>query len=166
MDPPPPFSIGSRLILTWPFVTLSPLRQRFVVIRKATYYICYPRLAPCSLNVGEALVAQLACSLATTYSISHFIIEGDSKVVIHALQNPNSIRDWRISSIILDTLDSISIASLWEARKIQRSVNFCAHSIARWIAAGAYSGSIPTSSTLFLFSSPHSGGDSHDVCLL
>ena len=67
--------------------------------------------------------------------------------------------------MILDTLDSLSIASLWEARKIHRSVNFCAHSVARWAAAGAYSSNIPTSSTPFLFSSPRSGGDSHDVCL-
>jgi hypothetical protein len=113
---------------------------------------------PCSPNVGEALAAQLTCSLTTTYSINHFILEGDSEVVIHALQNP--IRDWRISSVILDTLDSIPIASIWKARKIKRSINFCANSVARWAAAGVYSGSNPTSSTPFLFSSSPSGEDS------
>jgi hypothetical protein len=52
-------------------------------------------------------------------------------VVIHALNNPNSVRDWRISFIILDCLDFIPDASVWEAKKIKRSFNFCAHSIAR-----------------------------------
>ena len=67
---------------------------------------------PCTPNIGEALAAQLACSLATTFSFDHYILEGDSEVVIHALQNPNSIRDWRISYIILDILDSIPTSSI------------------------------------------------------
>jgi hypothetical protein len=67
-------------------------------------------------------------------------------VVVHALQNPNFIRDWRISSIILDSLYSIPIASVWEVKKIKRSVNLCAHSVVRWAVAGSHSGSIPISS--------------------
>jgi hypothetical protein len=41
-------------------------------------------------------------------------------VVIHALNNPNSIRDWRISFVILDCLDSIHDALVWEAQKIKK----------------------------------------------
>jgi hypothetical protein len=78
-------------------------------------------------------------------------------VVVHTLQNPNSIRDWRISSVILDILDSIPITFVWEARKVKRSFNFCAHSVARWATAGSHSDSIPTSSIPFFFSSPSSG---------
>jgi hypothetical protein len=84
-----------------------------------------------SPNVGKARVAQLACSIAASLSYNQFIHEGDSKVVVHALNNPNSIRDWKISSVILDSLDSIPDASVWEAKKIKISINFCAHSIAR-----------------------------------
>jgi hypothetical protein len=97
----------------------------------------------CSPNVGEARAAQMACLVAASLSYNHFILEGDSEVVIHALNNPNSVRDWRISSIILDSIDSIPAASVWEAQKIKRSFNFCAHSIARWATARSHSGSIP-----------------------
>jgi hypothetical protein len=36
----------------------------------------------CSLNEGEAMVAQLAISLANSLHMDRFIIEGDSKVVV------------------------------------------------------------------------------------
>ena len=121
---------------------------------------------PCTPNVGEARAAQLACTMATSLSFEKFILEGDSEIVIHALQNPKSIRDWRISSIILDTLDSIPSSSVWEARKIKRSVNFCAHSVARWAAAGSHFGSIPISYGLSIWSSSVRGDDPYPVCLL
>jgi hypothetical protein len=121
---------------------------------------------PCSPNVGEAWAALLACSIAASLSYRHFILKGDSEVVIHALNNSNSVRDWRISSVILDCLDSIPDASVWEAHKIKRSSNFCAHSIARWVATRSHSGSIPYSSISSLFPSPASGVDSLPLCLL
>jgi ribonuclease HI len=106
---------------------------------------------PCSPNVGEARAAQLACSVAAALSYNHFILEGDSEVVIHALNNPNSARDWRISSVILDCLDSIPDASVWEAKKIKRSSNFCAHSIARWAAARSILAAFPSLLSLLFF---------------
>jgi hypothetical protein len=121
---------------------------------------------PCSPNVGEARAAQLACSVAAALSYNHFILEGDFEVVIHALNNPNSARDWRISSIILDCLDSIPNASVWEAKKINRSFNFCAHSIARWAVTRSHSGSILFNSIPTLFSSPARGEDFLPLCLL
>jgi hypothetical protein len=59
----------------------------------------------------EAMVAQLAISLANSLHMDRFIIEGNLEVVVQALQNPNYIRDWRISSSILDSLDSIPSTS-------------------------------------------------------
>ena len=120
----------------------------------------------CTPNVGEARAAQLACTLATNLSFEQFILKGDSKVVVHTLQNLNSIRDWRISSVILNILDSIPISSIWEAKKNKRSVNFYAHSVARWAAARSHSGSILVSSIPSLLSSPVRGDDSYPVCLL
>jgi hypothetical protein len=99
----------------------------------------------CSPNVGEAMAAQLAISLALSLKKDRFIIEGDSEVVVLSLKNPNFVRDWRISAIILNSLESIPSTSLWEVRNISRSANFCAHSMAHWAAAGSYSGSIPMS---------------------
>jgi hypothetical protein len=85
--------------------------------------------SPCTPNVGEAHAALLAYSIASSFSFDKFILEDDSEVVVHALQNPNSIRDWRISSIILDCLDTIPTTPVWEVRKVKRSVNLCAHSV-------------------------------------
>jgi hypothetical protein len=120
----------------------------------------------CSPNVGEARAAQMACLVAASLSYNHFILEGDSEVVIHALNNPNSVRDWRISSVILDSIDSIPVASVWEALKIKRSFNFCAHFITRWTAVRSHYDNIPYSSLSYLFSSPVSGEDPIPVCLL
>jgi ribonuclease HI len=47
---------------------------------------------PCDPNYGEALAAQLAASLAASMKLKNFIIEGDSQVVITALQNPLSLK--------------------------------------------------------------------------
>ena len=106
------------------------------------------------------MVAQLAISLAVSLKLDRFIIEGDSEVVVLSLQNPNFVRDWRISSIILDSLHSVPFASCWEVRKISRSANFCAHSMARWAAAGKHSGSIPLSSfPLLISASPSTSAD-------
>jgi hypothetical protein len=45
----------------------------------------------CSPNKGEALAAHLAVSLATSLHLNQFIIEGDSQVVILALQQPTIV---------------------------------------------------------------------------
>jgi hypothetical protein len=112
---------------------------------------------PYSPNEREALATQLAISLANSLHLNRFILERDSELMIQVLQNPNCIRDWRISYLILDLLDSIPSASFWEARKINRSTNFCVHSEARWAAARSHYGSIPSSSLSFLLSSLSSG---------
>jgi hypothetical protein len=42
---------------------------------------------PCHPNYGEALVAKLVVSLASSLQLNHFILESDSQVVLSALQN-------------------------------------------------------------------------------
>jgi hypothetical protein len=106
----------------------------------------------CSPNKGEALAAQLAVSLASSLHLNMFILEGDSQVVILALQDPTIVQDWRITDIITHTLDSIPPGSTWSVRKINRSANFGAHYVAHWAAARFNSSSIPTSSGFHL---PH-----------
>jgi hypothetical protein len=109
-----------------------------------------------SPNEGEAMATQLAISLAKSLNMDHFIIEGDFEVVAPSLNNPNLIIYSRISSLILDSLDSIPSAFFWEARKISKSANFYAHSMACWVAIGSHSGSIFLSSIPFIFSSSSS----------
>jgi hypothetical protein len=59
---------------------------------------------PCDPNFGEALVAQLAASLAASLNLQKFSLEGDSLVVIAALNNPSITLDWHIESVIANTL--------------------------------------------------------------
>jgi hypothetical protein len=99
--------------------------------------------------VGEALATQLAIFLACFLNLYRFILEGYFVVVIQALNQPFSDLDWRISYIILESLDDIPSTSFWEARKINRSANFCAHLVACWAATSFHTGSIP-----FSYSSP------------
>jgi hypothetical protein len=57
--------------------------------------------------MGEALVARLAVSLAISFRLNHFIIEGGSLIVILALQDLSFAQYWRISSTIYSTIKSI-----------------------------------------------------------
>jgi hypothetical protein len=98
----------------------------------------------CSPVVGEALAAQLASVLATSMKLDRVILEGDSSVVISSLQNPSYVMDWNIDLIIKDTLSIFSSSYVWEARKINRSANFCAHYAAYRAAARVLPGCIPS----------------------
>jgi hypothetical protein len=77
-------------------------------------------------NKGEALVARLATSLASSLHLKKFIPEGDSQAVILALQQPTIIQDWHIIDIIQDSLDSIltplSLLSLLLVATIHRGL--------------------------------------------
>jgi hypothetical protein len=48
---------------------------------------------PCLPNYGEALAAHLVVSLALSLNLGRFILEGDSQVVISALQHPHIPQD-------------------------------------------------------------------------
>ena len=82
---------------------------------------------PCLTNVGEALSTLLGVSLASQLHIDQFILEGNSEVVVIALQHPEISKDRGISNIISDILVSIPVTFSWEAKKVNRSANFCAH---------------------------------------
>jgi hypothetical protein len=68
---------------------------------------------PCHPNMGEALAAKLASQLALSLHLTCFILEGDSQIVILALQHLDIAQDWRIYSIIHNTIDSIPATSSW-----------------------------------------------------
>jgi hypothetical protein len=99
---------------------------------------------PCLPNYGEALAARLIVSLALSLNLGHFILEGDSHVVISALQHPHIPQYWSISLVIWETIDDILALISWNAIKVNREVNFCVHHEARWAAARNFSGHIPT----------------------
>ena len=66
---------------------------------------------PCDLNFGEALAAHLASSLASDLKLQNFTIEGDSRVVIMALQHPSIVQDWKIADIISHFISLIPASS-------------------------------------------------------
>jgi hypothetical protein len=80
---------------------------------------------PCLPNVGEALLTLLGVSLASQLHIDQFILEGDFEMVIIALQHLDVSKDRGISNIISDILVSILVTSSWEAKKVNKSANFC-----------------------------------------
>jgi hypothetical protein len=90
----------------------------------------------------------MAASLAVSLNLSNFVIEGDSLIVISALQFPAITSDWQIEKLTLDTLALLPPSSKWEAKKIHRSANLCAHHVASWAAARVYSNCIPIFSPL------------------
>jgi hypothetical protein len=83
--------------------------------------------ANCSPNKGEALAAKLAVSLALSLHLNRFIIEGDSQVVILALQQPSIVQDWRITDIIHQTLDMFPPDQLGKSIEVQTSVPIMWH---------------------------------------
>ena len=98
---------------------------------------------PCSPNYGEAQGALLAASFAISLHLTDFSIEGDSVIVISALQFLAIIIDWQIEMLILDTLALLPPSSKWQAKKINRSANFYAHYVAFWAEARVLSDCIP-----------------------
>jgi hypothetical protein len=58
---------------------------------------------PCTPNYGEAQGALLAASLAASLHLTNFSIEGDSLIVISALQFLAIITNWQIEKLIIDT---------------------------------------------------------------
>jgi hypothetical protein len=98
---------------------------------------------PCDATYGEALAAQLAASLIVSLNLKNFALEGDSSVIIAALQTSSFSQDWHVEYVIASTLSLIPASSLWEARKVHRSANFYAHHVAFCATARVFSGCIP-----------------------
>jgi hypothetical protein len=72
----------------------------------------------------------LADSLAVSLHLDNFILQGDSSIVILALQNPSNVLDRQIEHVICDTLSLFPTSCLWEVRKVNRNINFCNQHVA------------------------------------
>ena len=107
---------------------------------------------PYDPNFGEALAARLAASLAASLHMKNFSLEGDSTIVISALNNPSLTLDWHIEYVIANALSMLVASSLWLANKIHQSANFCAHHVAFWAVARVFLGCIPIYFPPFLLS--------------
>jgi hypothetical protein len=122
------FDTAVRESFTTQFVVCRDSSGKIV---KALSYIS----PPCDHTYGEALAAVLAISLAISLGLQNFTLEGDSHIVIIALQNPTIIQDWKIADISSNSISTISTSYSWKARKVHKSANFCAHHVVYWAVA-------------------------------
>jgi hypothetical protein len=93
---------------------------------------------------NEAQAALLAAALARSLNLNKFFIEGHAPTVIYSIQQPSFVVDKHLISIISSILSLMPLASLWYARNVTRSENFCSLFMAKWAAARVTSGCIPT----------------------
>ena len=58
---------------------------------------------------------------------------------------PSAIsQDWHVESVIASTLSLLLASFCWEARKVNKSANFCVHHVTFWAATRVFSNCILT----------------------
>ena len=114
--------------------------------------VLYQYSPPSEASYGEAQAALLVAFLAISLKLDNFSLEGNSSIVISSIQQPSIVLVWPLNSIISDIVSLIPASFLWNARKVNRSVNFYAHHVANWATARVISDCIPT--FFFSFSPP------------
>ncbi|KAJ7962739.1 Ribonuclease H-like domain containing protein [Quillaja saponaria] len=92
---------------------------------------------------AEAGAALLAASLGLTMDpLLGIMLEGDSQLLVHAINSDNLSCSWCISPLIADSLSVLNGIKLWVCRKIPRGCNVLAHGLARKAAKAAPFGSL------------------------
>jgi hypothetical protein len=99
---------------------------------------------PCSSTYDAALAAHLAALLAYSMKLNNFISEGVSHEITDALMSPALNTNAPFYHVIQETITSFPPSSLWEAKYISRSQNFCALYVAYRAAARVLPGCIPS----------------------
>ena len=98
--------------------------------------------------LAEAKTALLAVNKAFEAGFQSIVLEGDSLLVIQAIQNLPSTQIWTIDSVIFDIQSLLAKFSFWNASHAYRELNIVAHSIARWALSYNCSGTFPISAIL------------------
>jgi hypothetical protein len=100
-------------------------RARVLFIWTAVYDLIDPLLA-------KAKATLLAVRKAFEVGFHSIVLEGDSLLVIQAIQNLPNAQIWTIDSVIFDIQSLLAKFSFWYASHTCRELNTAAHSIARW----------------------------------
>lgn len=90
--------------------------------------------------VGEAEAANMGVDLAHQEGFTQIILEGESEVVIKAIQQFPQQTDWWINHMVLEILTSLRLMQFWKVSHIRRSANKVLHQLARWAATEIISG--------------------------
>ena len=117
------------------------------------------RLFTTDASIRKAQAALLASQIASSFEIYFLTLEGDAINIILAIQQPNFFLDWNFASVISNIRVNLLSLYSWKACKVFRNVNFCAHSLARWVASNLIFGSILNWSPILSFIQIRSGFD-------
>jgi hypothetical protein len=93
---------------------------------------------------AEAQAALLVASLASSLKLDKFVLEGNSTNVISYLQQLSLGLDKLLVSLFSKLFSLIPPSSLWDARKVNKSENFCTCYVTHWAVARVIYGYIPT----------------------
>ncbi|KAB1227829.1 hypothetical protein CJ030_MR1G022062 [Morella rubra] len=127
---------------------------------KADVYILTPAPAgssnqPCAFKIavspliGEAEAAKVEAELALAAGCINIVLEGDSKVIIKAIQTAPQKVDWRIDSLVSYIVSVLHLIKSWKVRHVRRSANMGVHNLALWAATEIISGGNPCSCEQF-----------------
>lgn len=103
------------------------------------------RLPPSGPPVGEARAALLATQEAFFLPMKRITLEGDSLLVIDAINNRANGAPWQISSVIAAIHRLSSSRDLWEFCHVKCEANDLAHQVVQWAASANLEGHIPIS---------------------
>jgi hypothetical protein len=137
--PPECFKVNFDVVSCEDFSTQSAVcrNSNGVIIKMVSQF--WP---PCSAIYGAALAAHLAGFLVSSLQLNKFILEGVSNVIMSAFMSPTQSMDGQIEHVVQDTISSFPPSSLWEAKNIFRSENFCALYVAYRVATRVLLGCI------------------------
>lgn len=99
---------------------------------------------------GEATAAKLGVEFATQMGFRDIILEGDSALLIMAIQKWPQRTDWRIHSTISEIVGACNQMVNWTAVHVVRGGNEAVHHFARWVATEFISIAAPVVVSIFL----------------
>ena len=96
----------------------------------------------------KASTALLGFRLATSSGFNNLMLEEDALLVILAMNKLHIFAIWQFAPIVLDLRLELSSFQSWNALKVSRHANFCAHVLAKWAATHLVFDSIPLRSPI------------------
>ncbi|KAB1226835.1 hypothetical protein CJ030_MR1G012139 [Morella rubra] len=135
-----------------------------IKIKKGSTFLKIEVLQPLE---GEALATKLGVEFVQQMGFKDAILEGDSELVMKAINRFPACSEWRIHHIVLDIVDVCRQMKSWKALHVPRGANEVVHHLARWAAAEFSLGGNPRSCEHFLdLPWMYAGTDPLNICLL
>ncbi|KAB1207374.1 hypothetical protein CJ030_MR7G017443 [Morella rubra] len=108
-------------------------------------FVRMKRLPPSNPLVGEAGTALFAVQEAFLLPLCPITLEGDSLLVMEAINHRASGGDWQISTIVADIHRFSTCRASWTFEHVKREANEFAHRVAQWASSANLEGTLPIS---------------------